>query len=182
MALLLCYDRKCSTFDSESRMVARVTHTDSYFDQGMCGNQGLCAEVRKPGQHTGVRPGVTVSQTSRHYSSAIGGGKNQSLLCEVTAVIALNDKSTRRLSAQYCLNCHFSKPLQIFKVTSRYWAYLKLLSQVQMNVIDVFLVVFFFSRLTQTHFWIIAMIISSSLRSSHSPRVRFGIACCCFLA
>lgn len=79
----------------------------------------VCVEIRKPGQHTGVRSGVTVSQTSRHYSSAICGGKNQFLLCEVTAVIALNDKSTRRLSAQCCLNCPFSKPLQIFKVTSR---------------------------------------------------------------
>lgn len=45
----------------------------------LCFNLCLCAEVRKPGHHTGVWSGVTVNQTSRHYSSVSCEGKRKKI-------------------------------------------------------------------------------------------------------
>lgn len=101
--------------------------------------------------------------------------KNQSPLCEVAAVIALNDRSARCLSAWCCLNSPCFQPMQIFKVTRRQWACLKLLLQVRMWLMCFgLLVVFFFPRLTQTHFLIRRHCFDESSRwSSRSPFAAF---------
>lgn len=69
-------DHMCSQLIQNGGESHPHTHIRTW---ALCGNLCLCAEVRKPGHHTRAWSGVTVSHTSRQYSSAICGGKKSIL-------------------------------------------------------------------------------------------------------